>query len=363
MDKLKVGVLGATGLVGQRFVSLLYKHPWFELSFLTASEKKSGVKYGEAVNWLITSELPDDVSEVKLIKNDLEDIRAYKPDIVFSALPPEVAVSIEPLLLINGIHVVSNASNMRLEHDIPLLNPEVNADHIGLVQLQRTRGWRGYLLKVPNCSTAILTLSLKPIMDILKIRNVFVTTLQAVSGAGLTGVPSMSIIDNVIPYIQNEEEKIENETLKILGSYTNGVMVKPKINVSASCTRVPVIEGHTEIVFVEFEGDVDLDVGDVRKSLREFKSNKVKGLGLPTAPEEPVVVVEALDRPQPRLDRLVNNGMAVVVGRVRVVKPLNLLKYVVVGNNLVRGAAGTGVLIAELLTHYLRRVGDFNVRS
>jgi len=346
--KYSVCVLGATGIVGQRFVSLLADHPWFKLEILTASEKYVGRRYGEVVNWVIDDPLPEHVREIRVSSVSPDTIVRERPDIVFSALPSDIALKIEVELLKKGISVVSNASPMRMEPDVPLLNPEVNADHLELVRQQSRRGWKGILAKVPNCSTAILTLALKPIADELGIRRVVVSTMQAVSGAGLRGVPSAAIIDNIIPYIKDEEEKIEKETLKILGSIEEGRVKYAEVAITASCHRVAVLDGHLEAVFIETSRRVSAE--EVKEVLREFKGNKIKGLNLPTAPKNPVIIREESDRPQPRLDRKAGKGMSVVLGRIREDKVLNGVKFVVLGHNTIRGAAGTAVLIAELIT-------------
>lgn len=344
----RVVVLGATGIVGQRFVSLLGEHPWFELAIVAASERSVGKKYCEAVKWVVEKPIPKSVLDLELSPIS-SDIVKENIDIAFTALPAEMARDIEIELAKRGVVVVSNASPMRLEPDIPLINPEVNADHIEVIEYQRRiRNWDGAIIKVPNCTTAILTLSLKPILDEFGIKKVIVSTMQALSGAGLTGVPSMLILDNLIPFIEGEEEKVENESRKILGDLkSSGIELNTGFTVSASCHRVMVLEGHTEAVFVETERDVVIE--DLVKSMEEFKTNKIRGLGLPTAPERPIVVRREIDRPQPRFDRMEGGGMSVVVGRVRKDYALNGVKYVVLGHNTLRGAAGTGVLIAELM--------------
>lgn len=347
--KKRVAVLGATGIVGQRFVSLLAEHPWFELEMVTASEKVVGRRYLEAVKWVIEKPMPKKVEDLIIEPLDVNMISKEKIDIVFTALPKEVAALVEQDLARKGLVVVSNASNMRLEPDIPLLNPEVNADHIDVVEAQRkNRGWSGFIAKVPNCTTAILTLTLKPLYDEFGIKRVVVSTMQALSGAGLTGVPSMFILDNLIPFIEGEEEKVETESRKILGELEKDrIMFNDKFRVTASCHRVMVLEGHSMAVFVEMEKIADVD--EIIKALEEFKGNKIKGMALPTAPEKPLIVRREPDRPQPRLDRLAGDGMSVVVGRIREDKVLNGVKYFAIGHNTLRGAAGTGVLIAELI--------------
>ncbi|MEM4441312.1 MAG: aspartate-semialdehyde dehydrogenase [Ignisphaera sp.] len=347
--KRRVAVLGATGIVGQRFVSLLDNHPWFDLVMVTASERVVGKKYSESVKWVIEKPMPSSVAELTIDPLDVDVIVKEKIDIAFIALPKEVASTIEPELAMRGVAVVSNASNMRMEPDIPLLNPEINADHIEIVEIQRKiRGWSGVIAKVPNCTTAILTLSLKPIYDEYGIKRVVVASMQGLSGAGLTGVPSMFILDNLIPFIEGEEEKVETESRKILGVLgKNSIELNNSFGVTASCHRVMVLEGHSLAVFVETEKKADVE--NVMKIMEEFKNNKIRGLDLPTAPKKPIVVRREQDRPQPRLDRMEGNGMSVVVGRIREDKVLGGIKYFVVGHNTIRGAAGTGVLIAELM--------------
>jgi aspartate-semialdehyde dehydrogenase len=347
--KKRVAVLGATGIVGQRFIELLADHPWFDLEFLMASERTAGKIYGESVAWILEKPIPRKAYEMELLPVNVDLLVRGKVDIVFSALPPDVAKDIEPQLAERGIFVVSNASPMRLEPDIPLLNPEVNADHIEILEEQRRkRGWSGAVMKVPNCTTAIATLSLKPLVDEFGVGKIVIATMQALSGAGLTGVPSMFILDNIIPYIEGEEGKVESETLKILGEFKgNSIIPNSSIAVTSSCHRVMVLEGHMEAIFVELKSKASAD--EVVKVMEAFKGNKIKGMGLPTAPEKPIIVRREVNRPQPRLDRLEGRGMSVVVGRVREDRVLNGVKYVVLGHNTIRGAAGTGVLMAELL--------------
>lgn len=346
--RYSVGVMGGTGIVGQRLISLLGKHPWFDLEFITASERSRGKKYGDIVNWVIEETLPQDIAELEVIDTDVNRILEYNPDIVFSALPSSIAARIEVELAREGIAVVSNASPMRMEDDIPLINPEVNADHLKLIENQRMkRKWRGAIVKVPNCSTAILTLALKPLYDEFGLKRIIVSTMQSLSGAGLRGVPSMMILDNIIPYISREEWKIENETKKILGSISGNIVRYSNIGVTASCHRVMVLEGHLETVFTETVREVDVE--SAVEVLKEFKNNKIKGLKLPTAPPQPIIIRDEADRPQPRLDRFEGNGMSIVVGRIRKDNVLKGLKFLVLGHNTIRGAAGTAVLIAELM--------------
>ncbi|WP_440059235.1 aspartate-semialdehyde dehydrogenase [Thermogladius sp. 4427co] len=346
----RVAILGATGLVGQRFIQLLYKHPWFEIAVLQSSGKSAGKTYGESVKWVIDTDIPVEISQLPVEPLNAESIVKEGIDIVFSALPSEIATDVEKELARRGLIVISNASPMRMEPDIPLINPEVNADHIEVLEIQRKkRGWSGAIVKVPNCTTSIFTLSLKPLYDDFGVKRVVVSSMQAISGAGLTGLPSMFIMDNLIPYIEGEEEKVEEESTKIFGSLgSDGILHNNNLLVSASCHRVMVLEGHTIAVFAELEKK-NAAIEDIVRAMEEFKGNKIKGLNLPTQPEKPIIVRRELDRPQPRLDRYEGRGMSVVVGRIRHDKVFNGVKYIVLGSNTIRGAAGNGVLIAELL--------------
>lgn len=348
--KRKVAVVGSTGLVGQRFVSLLSGHPWFEIAILTGSESSAGKLYGESVRWSLEEPMPPGIGEYRLEKMDVTTV-AKEAEVAFIALPPDEAEKVEVELAKRGVSVISNASNRRLEPDIPLINPEVNAHHLEAIENQRRkRGWSGSIVKVPNCTASILTLSLKPLLDDFGIRRVIASSMQAISGAGLKGLPSMYILDNLIPYIEGEEEKVENETLKILGEPYNGEIHKnSSISISASCHRVMVLEGHTIAVFVELEREAHLD--EVIRSMEEFRGDRIKNKPLPSKPERPIIVRKEEDRPQPRLDRNAGRGMSVVVGRIREDRALGGVKYVVLGHNTIRGAAGTGVLIAELMLY------------
>jgi len=338
MKKVKVAVLGATGMVGQKFIQLLSKHPWFEITALAASEKRVGKVYGEEVNWLVSANVPEEVRDMEMVPLDPKSIDA---DIAFSALPSDVAKQIEAEFAKEGFVVASNASAYRMEEDVPLVIPEVNPDHLGLIEVQKkNRGWDGFIVTNPNCTTIILVISLKPLMD-LGLKNVRVASMQALSGAGFPGVSSLSITDNVLPFIKGEEDKVETEPLKLLGKFDGSKVVPAPIKVSASCHRVPVIDGHTEAVWVEFDKSVEVE--DV---ISAFES--LKPLDLPTSPEKVIVVRHEPDRPQPRLDRDEGNGMSVVVGRIRKDAD-NSVKYIVLGHNTVRGAAGASILNAELM--------------
>ncbi len=335
--KLKVGILGATGMVGQKFVELLSEHPWFKITSLAASERRIGKKYGEEVRWIVSQDVPKDVRDLELLPMDP---RKFDADIVFSALPSDVAREVEKKFAEAGFAVASNASAYRMEEDVPLVIPEINADHLSLIDVQkRNRGWEGFIVTNPNCTTIILTLTLRPLME-LGLREVNVATMQALSGAGYPGVASLDITDNVIPFIKGEEEKVESEPLKILGKLENGRVKFADITISASCHRVPVIDGHTEAVFARFDRDVSVE--EVKEAFESFEP-----LDLPSSPEKLIIVREEADRPQPRLDRNAGKGMSVVVGRIR--KDRKGVKYIVLGHNTVRGAAGASILNAELL--------------
>ncbi len=336
--KYKVGVLGATGMVGQKFVQLLSGHPWFKITTLMASERRVGKRYGEEVDWIVSSDVPKDVRDIEMLPMDPKYCDA---DIVFSALPSDVAREVEPKFAKEGFVVASNASAYRMEEDVPLVIPEVNPDHLQLIEVQkRNRGWDGFIVTNPNCTTIMLTITLKPLMD-LGLKSVRVATMQALSGAGYPGVPSLAIVDNVIPFIKGEEEKVESEPLKILGSLEGGKVKPANLEISASCHRVPVIDGHLEAVWATFEGNVS-----VEDAINAFES--LKPLDLPTSPEKVIVVRSETDRPQPRLDRDTGKGMSVVVGRLKSVKD-NEIRYLVLGHNTVRGAAGASILNAELM--------------
>lgn len=338
---LKAAVLGATGNVGQIFIQLLNGHPWFKVSVLAASEKSAQRKYSEAVKWRQTTPIPEDIADLDVVSIEPKVVKDV--DLVFSALPADIAQKVEEDFAKTGHVVVSNASAHRMDPDVPLLNPEINFDHINLIEEQRRRRkWDGAIVTNPNCSASILTIPLKPIYDEFGINKVIVSTMQAISGAGYPGVPSLDIIDNVIPFIEKEEEKLETETLKILGSSQ-----KPaNFEISASCHRVPTLDGHMEAVFVELKREADPE--SIITTLEKFVGEPQK-LKLPTAPEKPIVVRREADRPQTRLDRMVGNGMSVVVGRVRKETALRGVKFVALGHNTVRGASGCGILNAECL--------------
>ncbi len=340
VNKRKVAVLGATGMMGQKFVQLLAHHPWFEVSAVAASDKSVGKEYASSIGSRKEANLPNQLGELVLAEpkpQALDD-----PDIAFSALPAEVAGPVEEDFAKAGMPVFSNASSHRMDTYVPLLNPEVNPEHAEMVEEQKRRmKTDGFIVANPNCTTAILTLSLKPLQDKFGLETVVVSSMQAVSGAGYPGVASLDIMQNVIPFIRNEEEKVEHETNKILGTQS-----KPAgITVSASCNRVPTLHGHMEAVFAETRSSATPN--EIIRTMREFKGTPQQ-LKLPSAPEHPVIVRDEEDRPQTRLDVDEGNGMTVTVGRVRRDPALNGVKYMALGHNLIRGGAGCSILNAEL---------------
>ena len=343
--KIRVGVLGATGAVGQRFVQMLEGHPWFELSVLCASQRNTGKRYADACNWLLRGDMPPHLRDCVL----QEIAPGIDCQLVFSALPSGPARTIEAELAAAGYIVCSNASAYRYEPDVPLLIPEVNPEHVGLIDLQRRqRGWPGFITTNPNCSTTHLVSALHPLHEAFGVRKVFVVTMQAVSGAGYTGVPSMDVIDNVIPFINAEEEKMESrEPQKLLGTFDGKAVQMADFVVSAHCNRVPVRNGHLAAVSVEFARRPSLE--DVRRAWAEYKPLPQR-MGLPSAPDEAILYREEADRPQPRMDRLAGSvpGMTTVVGRLRA-DPLLHVKFLALGHNTIRGAAGGSLLNAELL--------------
>lgn len=343
-ERIPVAVLGATGAVGQSFVRLLAGHPWFELAELAASERSAGRSYGEAVRWL-EGTLPPDVAGLPVTLCDPAHVRS---PIVFSALDSSVAGQMECAFAGDGRMVVTNASNHRMDDDVPVVIPEVNSGHLALLDVQRRRrGWSGGIVTNGNCASIVIALALAPLHQAFGVRRLFATTLQAVSGAGYPGVASLDILGNVIPYIGGgEEEKIERETAKMLGTMDGDVLTMAPFGVSAQVNRVPVEHGHTACLAVEFERRPT--AADAVSALREWRP-ATAGLDLPSAPADAIVVLEDDDRPpQPRRDVMRGGGMTVTVGRVRP-DPLLDLRLVACGHNIVRGAAGTALLNAELL--------------
>lgn len=350
MDKVKVGILGSTGSVGQRYVNMLRDHPWFEVAALSASSTSVGKRYREAAKWVLDRDMPTEAAEMRIIPAEQRAFKAEKVELVFSALPSEVARTVEAEMAEAGFTVVADTSAHRMDPDVPILIPEVNSEHLLALKEQRSRR-KGVIVTLSNCTALGLAISLKPVQKEFGLRRVLVSTMQAVSGAGYLGVPSMAILDNVIPYIKNEEEKVTQEILKVLGEYKNGFKFA-KIKVGASCQRVGVLDGHTEAVFLEAERAVTPE--EIKACMSSFEGEPQR-LRLPSAPIPPIIVREEPDRPQPRLDRLAGSperakGMATVVGRVRTEPALdNGIKYVLLSHNTIRGAAGNAILIAELL--------------
>jgi aspartate-semialdehyde dehydrogenase len=343
---VNVGVLGATGMVGQRFIQLLDNHPDFEIKALAASSRSAGKRYEDATTWYLNEEMPESVKDIIVCETSPEAMD-NDVDIVFSSLPTDFAATVEKDFAKDYV-VASNASAHRMKKNIPLVIPEVNPEYLDMIDAQQKENkWDGFIVTNPNCSTIALTLTLKPIVDNFNVNSIRVSTMQAVSGAGYNGVPSMAIVDNLVPYIGGEEEKMESETLHLLGSYDGNGVTNADFKLSASCHRVPVIDGHTEAVFIEL--DEDFDIVDVKEKMQNFKGLPQE-LNLFSAPQNPVIVKDESDRPQPRMDRNAGNGMAVTVGRLRKDQAFdNSFKYVLVGHNTVRGAAGASVLNAELI--------------
>jgi len=341
MNSIEVGILGATGMVGQHFIRFLEGHPWFRLTWLGASDRSAGKKLRDATAWRLDGVMPDDAADI--LVSDSKPGTA--PKLLFSAMDASVATEIERAFAEAGHYVVSNSRNHRMEPDVPLLVPEVNAGHLELVaHQQKNRGWKGMIVTNPNCSTVVLTMALGPLAQ-FGIKRVIATTMQAVSGAGYPGVASMDILGNVIPFIGGEEEKMQQETQKILGSVANGIAQPLDAKVSAHCNRVAVVDGHMVATSVEFAKRPTL--GEARQAIEEFRG--VPQLRkLPSAPEHPVVYMAEVDRPQPRRDAGRARGMAVFVGRLRECPVLDL-KFIACGHNTIRGAAGVAVLNAELM--------------
>ena len=342
MSRIPVAVLGATGTVGQKFARLLENHPWFEVVAVAASSQSAGKTYAEATRWRETTAIPGGVAGLTV--QPCEPTLSAR--VVFSALDADVAGPIERAFAKAGAYVVTNTKTHRLDPDVPLLIPEVNAAHLCLLLRQQAgRGWTGGIVANPNCSTAALALAMAPLHRAFGIERLFVATMQAISGAGYPGVPSLDIVGNVIPFIGGEEEKIEVETRKILGGLHDGTVAPAAMNVSAHTNRVPTVEGHLEVVSVGFKDRVGPE--EAATVLAEFRGTAAVA-ALPSSPERPIEVDARFDRPQPRLDIERGGGMAVTVGRIRACSLLDL-RMVVLGHNTIRGAAGAAIQNAELL--------------
>ena len=342
MQKIPVGILGATGVVGQRFIQMLEGHPWFEVAWLAASDRSEGKTYEEAVRWRLKTGIPEHVKTMVVSPAGPEDA----PKVIFAALDAGIARELEPKFAEAGCAVVSNSSAFRMQKDVPLVIPEVNPDHLALIECQ---SWRkksgGYIVTNPNCSAIGLVVALAPLHEKFGVESLFVTTMQAISGAGYPGVASLDILGNVIPFIKNEEEKMEEETKKLLGKLNGAGVIEASFPMTAHCNRVAVEDGHTESVSLKLKKKATPD--EIVAALEGFAS-KPHAMGCPLAPEKPLVYDAAPDRPQPRLDLDRGNGMTVSVGRLR---PCGVLdyKFTVLSHNTIRGAAGAALLNAELL--------------
>jgi len=345
---VNVGILGATGMVGQRFINLLDEHPDFNITDLCASSRSAGKRYEDATTWYLDEPMPECVKDI-IVSETNPNYVSNDTEIIFSSLPTEFAAKTEKSFAKDYV-VASNASALRMEKNIPLIIPEVNPQFLDMIEIQqKENNSDGFVITNPNCSTIALTLTLKPIQDNFNIKKVHVSTMQAISGAGYNGVPSMAIMDNIVPFIGGEEEKMESETLYLLGSQNNGDVSPCDFNISASCHRAPVVDGHTEAVFIELDDDVNID--DVKEKMSSFKALPQE-LNLHSAPKNPLIVSEDENRPQPRMDRNASDGMAVTVGRLRKDQAFdNSFKYVLVGHNTIRGAAGASILNAELINN------------
>lgn len=345
MSKIPVAVLGATGSVGQRFISLLDNHPWFKVTALAASDRSVGQKFSDACRWVLNDPLPEYAREMVVLPATPDSVQAK---IVFSALHNEIAKDLEPQFAQAGMAVCSNASSHRRAEDVPLLLPEVNADHVHLVgEQRRKRGWNGCILTNPNCTSTGLTVALKALDDAFGVKKVFAVSLQALSGAGYPGVPSLDIIDNVIPNINGEEEKVEWEPRKMLGKLNREKIGLADMRFSVHTNRVAVIDGHTVCASVELKKSVEPEIAI--QALRDYVSPP-SARELPSSPRPVISVRDEADRPQPRLDRLTGKGMTTVVGRLRR-DPILDLKFVVLSHNTIRGAAGGSIYNAELLVN------------
>lgn len=348
MNQIPVAVLGATGSVGQRFISLLDNHPWFKVVALAASDRSAGQKYSQATRWVLDTPMPDYVKDMVIVPASTEAVQAK---IVFSALHNEVAKDLEPQFAKAGATVCSNASSYRRGEDVPLLLPEVNANHIHLVKEQRkNKNWSGCIITNPNCTSTGLTVALKALDDAFGVKKVFAVSLQALSGAGYPGISSMDIMDNIIPNVGNggEEEKVEWEPRKMLGKLNNNQIDLADIKFSAHTNRVAVLDGHTVCASVELSSPPS-DLKLVSEILQNYSAPE-SAKNLPSSPRPVISVREEADRPQPRLDRLTGKGMSTVIGRVRKDSILDI-KFVVLSHNTIRGAAGGSIYNAELLVN------------
>jgi len=357
MKKMDVALLGAAsstafGMAGQKLVLMLENHPWFDVAGIVAdSPDQVGKKYSQVVTkWHWEDPMPSKISDMTILPADPKEVKKVADvKLVLSALLPPLSKEIDPRFAKAGFPIVSDSPGFRFEDDVPLFVPEINPDHLAIIESQkRKRGWEGYIVSGPVCTVTVLALSLQPIRKAFGLKNIFIVTLQALSGAGYPGVPSLAITDNMIPFIGDEENKVEKETVKIFGSLSGSKIVPVKMGISSTCTRIGVLHGHAGCIFAETEKTVSID--EAKKAFESFQAEPQK-LGLPSAPKQPVIVRHEEDRPQTRLDRSANaDGMGVVVGRIRKDPILaNGFKYVVVGHNHIRGTAGNSLLCAEYL--------------
>jgi aspartate-semialdehyde dehydrogenase len=341
-SKIPVGILGATGVVGQRFIQMLEHHPWFEVAWLAASDRSEGKTYAEAARWRLKTQLPPAIGSMKVSPATPDGA----PKVIFAALDASIAAELEPRFAEAGCAVVSNSSALRMQSDVPLVIPEVNSGHIKLIDIQ---GWRkksgGFVVTNPNCSAIGLVLALAPLQQKFGLETVMAVTMQAVSGAGYPGVASLDILGNVIPYIRNEEEKMEEETLKLLGHVNGTTIIPAAFAMSAQCNRVAVEDGHTESISIRLKKKAKAE--EIIEAWSSYRPEPQQ-LKLPSAPECPVLYLTANDRPQPRFDIDLGAGMTTVVGRLRPCAVLDW-KFTVLSHNTIRGAAGAAVLNAELL--------------
>jgi aspartate-semialdehyde dehydrogenase len=364
MERRNVGILGATGAVGQRFIQLLANHPWFNITWLAASDRNAGKPYAEACSWRLDTPLPEHIATMVLQSNTPEDAGADLPRIIFSSVDSPIAKELEPRFAAAGCAVISNSSAFRMAKDVPLVVPEVNADHLEVIESQATRkASGGFLVTNPNCCAIGLVLPLAALHERFGIEKLFVATMQAVSGAGYPGVPSLDILGNVIPHIKNEEEKLQEEVAKLLGTATATGFTDAELTVSAMCNRVAVLEGHTECVSVKLRQPATHE--EILAAWHDFQPLHGKGrfanlsdVHLPSAPEFSVEYAPEDTRPQPRLDLMRGNGMATTVGRLR---PCTLFdwKFTLLSHNTIRGAAGAAILNAEILAV----LGKFDFRK
>jgi len=349
MRKISVGILGATGIVGQKFIELLSSHPWFEIVALAASDRSIGKRYGEAMKWSMPVALPQKVADMTVV--------ACSPNlpcnVVFSSLHSDVAGEIEESFAKAGYKVISNSGNHRMDSDVPLIVPEINSDHLKLIEQQHFAP--GALITNPNCSVIGMTMALKPLLDKWGINAVNVVTMQALSGAGYPGIPSIDILDNVIPYIDGEESKVEKEPLKIMGTFYEKEIVPYPMHLSAQCTRVSVTDGHLACLSVKLNKKAHAN--EIIAAWREFEGEPQR-LKLPTAPKHPIIYLDDERHPQPKLHRTLEGGMAVSIGRLREC-PLLDWKFIILSHNTIRGAAGCAILNAELMT----RKGYFGIQE